>query len=108
MANATCRKWHRLFRRPHALTADTTGKLSARRYLQPGERLHERGTRALVVHILPGLGQPLFRALRYLKKEAVMVRFPDENHELSRSGKPWHRVERLQHIVGWFDKYLMK
>ena len=35
-----------------------------------------------------------------------MVRFPGENHELSRSGRPWHRVERLQHIVGWFDKYL--
>lgn len=51
-------------------------------------------------------GEPLFRALKFLKKEAVMVRFPDENHELSRSGKPWHRVERLQHIVGWFDKYL--
>jgi dipeptidyl aminopeptidase/acylaminoacyl peptidase len=38
----------------------------------------------------------------------VMVRFPDETHELSRSGKPWHRVERLRHIVGWFDKYLDK
>ena len=37
----------------------------------------------------------------------VMVRFPDENHELSRSGKSWHRVERLQHIVGWFDKWLL-
>jgi len=36
-----------------------------------------------------------------------MVRFPDESHELSRSGRPWHRVERLQHIVGWFDLYLM-
>jgi dipeptidyl aminopeptidase/acylaminoacyl peptidase len=36
-----------------------------------------------------------------------MVRFPGESHELSRSGQPWHRVERLQHIVGWFDKYLM-
>ncbi|MDP2321954.1 MAG: S9 family peptidase [Acidobacteriota bacterium] len=51
-------------------------------------------------------GEPLFRALKFLKKEAVMVRFPDENHDLSRTGKPWHRVERLQHIVGWFDKYL--
>jgi len=37
----------------------------------------------------------------------VMVRFPNEGHELSRSGQPWHRIERLQHIVGWFDKYLM-
>jgi len=36
----------------------------------------------------------------------VMVRFPGESHELSRSGKPVHRVERLQHIVNWFDKYL--
>ncbi len=52
-------------------------------------------------------GEQLFRALKYLKRETVMVRFPDENHELSRSGKPWHRVERLQHIVGWMDKWLM-
>jgi dipeptidyl aminopeptidase/acylaminoacyl peptidase len=51
-------------------------------------------------------GEELFRALKYLKREAVMVRFPGENHELSRSGRPWHRVERLQHIVGWFDKHL--
>jgi dipeptidyl aminopeptidase/acylaminoacyl peptidase len=36
-----------------------------------------------------------------------MVNFPGENHELSRSGKPSHRVARLQHIVNWFDKYLL-
>ena len=52
-------------------------------------------------------GEDLFRALKYLKRPTVMVRFPNENHELSRSGKPWHRVERLQHIVGWFDKWLL-
>jgi dipeptidyl aminopeptidase/acylaminoacyl peptidase len=52
-------------------------------------------------------GEQLFRALKYLKRPTVMVRFPDESHELSRSGKPWHRVERLQHIVGYMDKYLM-
>jgi dipeptidyl aminopeptidase/acylaminoacyl peptidase len=52
-------------------------------------------------------GEDLFRALKYLKRPTVMVRFPGENHELSRSGRPWHRVERLQHIVGWFDKWLM-
>ena len=53
-----------------------------------------------------GGGEAMFRALKYLHKPVVMVRFPDETHELSRSGKPWHRVERLRHIVGWFDKYL--
>jgi len=52
-------------------------------------------------------GEEMFRALRYLKRPTVMIRFPGETHELSRSGKPEHRVERLQHIVAWFDKYLM-
>jgi dipeptidyl aminopeptidase/acylaminoacyl peptidase len=51
-------------------------------------------------------GEQMFRALKYLHKPTVMVRFPGETHELSRSGKPWHRVERLRHIVGWFDRYL--
>ncbi len=51
-------------------------------------------------------GEQMFRALKFLKKPVVMVRFPGESHELSRSGQPWHRVERLQHIVGWFEKYL--
>jgi dipeptidyl aminopeptidase/acylaminoacyl peptidase len=52
-------------------------------------------------------GEMMFRALKYLRRPVVMVRFPDESHELSRSGKPWHRVERLQHIVNWFDKWLL-
>jgi len=52
-------------------------------------------------------GEAMFRALKYRKIPTVMVRFPNETHELSRSGQPWHRIERLQHIVGWFDKWLM-
>jgi dipeptidyl aminopeptidase/acylaminoacyl peptidase len=56
----------------------------------------------------PGAGgEAMFRALTFLKKPVVMVRFPGEPHELSRSGKPWHRVERLEHIVNWFDKHLL-
>ena len=51
-------------------------------------------------------GEMMFRALKFMKVPTVMVRFPGETHELSRSGKPKHRVERLQHIVSWFDKYL--
>ena len=52
-------------------------------------------------------GEMMFRALKYRKIPTVMVRFPRENHELSRSGEPRHRVERLQHIVGWMDQWLM-
>ncbi|MEO8439988.1 MAG: S9 family peptidase [Spartobacteria bacterium] len=56
----------------------------------------------------PGAGgEQMFRALKFLKIPTVMVKFPDETHELSRSGQPWHRIERLQHIVGWFDHWLL-
>jgi dipeptidyl aminopeptidase/acylaminoacyl peptidase len=52
-------------------------------------------------------GEQMFRALKFRKIPTVMVKFPNETHELSRSGQPWHRIERLQHIVGWFDRWLM-
>jgi dipeptidyl aminopeptidase/acylaminoacyl peptidase len=56
----------------------------------------------------PGAGgEQMFRALKFRRIPTVMVRFPNESHELSRSGQPWHRVERLQHIVGRFDHWLM-
>jgi dipeptidyl aminopeptidase/acylaminoacyl peptidase len=52
-------------------------------------------------------GEELFRALKWLKRPTAIVRFPNESHELSRSGQPWHRVERIDAIIGWFDKYLL-
>ncbi|QNI30526.1 S9 family peptidase [Alloacidobacterium dinghuense] len=52
-------------------------------------------------------GEQLFRMLKYRHVNTVMVRFPGESHELSRSGVPAHRIERLDHITGWFGKYLM-
>ncbi|MGE5735293.1 MAG: S9 family peptidase, partial [Acidobacteriota bacterium] len=52
-------------------------------------------------------GEQLFRALKFLKRPTAMVMFPRESHELSRSGEPWHRIERLEHIVNWFDRWLM-
>jgi dipeptidyl aminopeptidase/acylaminoacyl peptidase len=56
----------------------------------------------------PGAGgEEMFRALKFRKIPTVMVRFPNESHELSRSGQPWHRIERLQNIVGWFDHWLL-
>jgi dipeptidyl aminopeptidase/acylaminoacyl peptidase len=50
-------------------------------------------------------GEQMYRALKFRKVPTELVVFPGENHELSRSGLPWHRVERLQHILGWFEKY---
>ena len=50
-------------------------------------------------------GYQLYTALVYLRVPARMVVFHGENHELSRTGKPAHRLRRLEEITGWFDKY---
>lgn len=38
--------------------------------------------------------------------DSKLVLFHGENHELSRSGKPQAREERLEQITSWMDKYL--
>jgi len=48
----------------------------------------------------------LFTALKYFDVPSRMVMFKGENHELSRGGKPKHRVRRLKEITEWMDKYL--
>jgi dipeptidyl aminopeptidase/acylaminoacyl peptidase len=51
--------------------------------------------------------EQLFVRLRRLGKvETELIRFPEESHGLSRSGRPDRRVERLERIVGWFDRFL--
>lgn len=50
--------------------------------------------------------EQLYIALKHRKKETKFVRFPESNHELSRSGKPNLRIERLNHILGWFKEYI--
>ncbi len=50
--------------------------------------------------------EELFGAMRLLGKTVELVRFPDESHDLSRSGRPDRRVERLRRIAGWFERFL--
>jgi len=51
--------------------------------------------------------EELFAILRILGREVEFVRFPHgEGHELSRSGKPRHRVQRFEILIDWFDRYL--
>jgi len=49
-----------------------------------------------------GQAEELWVALRLLDKEVDFYRFPGENHELSRSGSPVHRVQRGEIILDWF------
>ena len=53
-------------------------------------------------------GEQLFVALKKLRREVRFVRFPGENHEMSRSGRPRHRLERFRHILDWFAAHLGK
>jgi dipeptidyl aminopeptidase/acylaminoacyl peptidase len=48
----------------------------------------------------------MFTALKYYGKEVEMVLVPKENHDLSRAGKPKHRVARLKAYLRWFDGHL--
>jgi dipeptidyl aminopeptidase/acylaminoacyl peptidase len=47
-----------------------------------------------------------FTALKILGRSVVYVAVPNENHDLSRTGSPIHRVERLHIILDWLKKYI--
>ena len=69
-------------------------------------------TPLLIIHAEEDLRCPieqaeqLFVALKKLRREVRFVRFPGENHEMSRAGKPRHRLERFRHILEWFAGHL--
>lgn len=50
-------------------------------------------------------GMQMMQALAFKGVETRMCIFHGENHELSRSGKPLHRIKRLTEITNWFDKH---
>ena len=52
--------------------------------------------------------EEMFGALRLLGREVELVRFPGESHDLSRSGRPDRRLERLRRVVGWFAMHLVQ
>jgi acylaminoacyl-peptidase len=48
----------------------------------------------------------LYMALKVLGKKVKMVRLPSGGHDVSRSGKPSLRVERLDYIADWIDEHM--
>jgi dipeptidyl aminopeptidase/acylaminoacyl peptidase len=78
----------------------------------PIKYIGQAKTPTLVIHSEQDLrcpieqGEQVFVALRRLGVDSEMVRFPDEFHGLSRSGRTDRRVVRLRHIQRWFDRYL--
>jgi dipeptidyl aminopeptidase/acylaminoacyl peptidase len=52
--------------------------------------------------------EQLYAALKRLKRTVVFYRYPREGHEMSRSGEPQHRVDRLKRMIAWFDRFCVK
>lgn len=50
--------------------------------------------------------QRLFVALKLRGVPVEMLLFPGEGHELTRSGRPSHRVARFEAVVDWWDRHL--
>jgi dipeptidyl aminopeptidase/acylaminoacyl peptidase len=77
----------------------------------PTGHAHEVDTPTLVLHSEDDYRTPICTAELYhriLRKHGVdtrLVRYPDEGHELSRSGQPGHIVDRIERIARWFDGY---
>ena len=66
-------------------------------------------TPLLILHAERDLRCPIeqaeqfFTALRLHGVETQFVRFPEDNHDLTRGGKPRNRVEHAKRIADWFD-----
>ncbi|MEO8539573.1 MAG: S9 family peptidase [bacterium] len=50
--------------------------------------------------------EQLFVVLKQRRKDVEFVRFPDEDHELSRAGRPSHRVDRFNVILDYWKRKL--
>ena len=50
--------------------------------------------------------QRLYVALKSRGADAEMLLFPAEGHELSRSGRPRHRLQRFEAILDWWGRHL--
>ncbi|MBL8096018.1 MAG: S9 family peptidase [Anaerolineales bacterium] len=56
----------------------------------------------------PSEGEQLYAALKRLGRTVTLLRYPREGHEMTRSGEPGHRVDRLNRMVAWFGTYCGK
>jgi dipeptidyl aminopeptidase/acylaminoacyl peptidase len=90
-----------------------TGADSALRETQsPQAVVGQVRTPTLVMHSEDDLRCPLSQAQRYhlglvrAGVETELLLFPGENHELSRSGRPRHRVQRFLAILDWWERFL--
>ncbi len=51
-------------------------------------------------------GEQVYNTLKSQGVETEFIRYPGESHGLSRGGRPWHRIHRLERILEWFERFV--
>jgi dipeptidyl aminopeptidase/acylaminoacyl peptidase len=80
--------------------------------LGPLAMAHQVTTPTLVLHSETDWRCPIEQAEQYFMAllrngtTTEFLRFPGEGHEMSRTGKPKHRVERFEAILDWHHRHL--
>lgn len=50
--------------------------------------------------------EQLFTALRVLGREVELITYPEEHHEMKSTGRPDRRIDRMERILAWFDRWV--
>jgi dipeptidyl aminopeptidase/acylaminoacyl peptidase len=50
--------------------------------------------------------EQLFTALKVLDRPVEYILYPEEHHEMKNYGRPDRRIDRMERILAWFDRYL--
>ena len=50
--------------------------------------------------------EQLFVALRALGRETELILYPEEHHEMKNYGRPDRRIDRMERILAWFDRWV--
>ena len=51
-------------------------------------------------------GYQMYQALKLRQQPTKLVVFHGANHDLSRTGRPDQRIQRLKEVLKWFNQYL--
>jgi dipeptidyl aminopeptidase/acylaminoacyl peptidase len=54
----------------------------------------------------PADNEQLFTALKVLRREVEYVLYPEEHHELKNTGRPDRRIDRMERILAWFERWM--
>jgi dipeptidyl aminopeptidase/acylaminoacyl peptidase len=54
----------------------------------------------------PADNEQLFTALRALGREVEYILYPDEHHEMKTYGRPDRRIDRMERMLAWFNRFM--